>query len=218
MRFNHVIMMCCIITACNKNIFNAGNPDFRVDAVGLELPQTPGWIKDTNIKVENNDLGGIVLRLIRVGGVVGSPRLDVVLEPLRGTPSNLDEYLTRNLREMALLEEAGQLRITKVEQESIQQGDTRGYLVRHTYTLGKGGSQVALSQVSCFFVVSGRGVTVTAVGRSELFAPLANEIEKIIRGIIFGVPGISISHREKIAPESDKVQEVPPEGKLPTGL
>jgi hypothetical protein len=55
--------------------------------------------------------------------------------------------------------------------------------VRHEYTVGSPATQVAISQVSTLLVLDGRGVAITAAGRTELFHPLADSIERIIRGV-----------------------------------
>jgi hypothetical protein len=168
--------------ACTESGRNP-DPAYSVDDVGIELPRLPGWIKDSSVHIDDNAKGGTALRLVIESAVAGSPRIDVVLEELGTRPSRLDTWLARNEREMAALETSGQIHIISVEKNPISVGLRRAYRVRHEYTIGSGTTQVAITQVSTFLVLDGRGVSITAVGRTELFHPMADSIERVLAGI-----------------------------------
>lgn len=157
---------------------------WSVDIAGIGLPQTVGWVPDTTLKAATPDRGGTVFRLVRESAVAGSPRIDVIMEPKPVYPSRIEEYLTRNLREMAQLEAEHKLRILSVDQTERVIADRKAYRVRHEYTIGRGNDQVAITQVTLFMVVEGRGVTVTAAGRTELFHPIAEPVEEILQGVL----------------------------------
>ena len=150
---------------------------------GLHMPRLPGWQRLKNADPQAARGGGLVFRLHSNPAVTGAPRLDVLLQSADSAPTDLEDFLTHNLREMARMEKKGKLELTDVQQEPVALGPRRGYRVRHDYLLGQGKQQVAITQISLFMVLDGRGVTVTAAGRSELFAPLAKEIDAMLRGL-----------------------------------
>ena len=176
-----------VITACTKPPEGAAPEYFSAPPLTLSIPKLAGWMPDPNIKVNDAASGGIVLRLVRESAVAGSPRVDVVWEPTRERASILEEFLTRNLREMAALEQGGQIHIQHVDQRSVQLGASPAWRVHHEYSLGSGNAQVSINQVSTFVVIDGRGVAVTAAGRTELFHPLARQIEGMLDGLV--IPG-----------------------------
>ncbi len=175
-----------LVGACNHKDPKTGLRYFEVSTVGLRVPMLDGWVRERSAESKDADSGGVLLRLVRKQAVAGSPRIDVVAERKTEWPTNIEDFLTRNLREMAQLEQSGALRITNVDQRPISVGPRRGYRVRHEYILS--GSQVAITQVSALLVVDGRGITITAVGRTELFAPLAASIEVMLSGLRTPVP------------------------------
>ena len=143
-----------------------------------------GWVLDPQVPpLDPNTQGGVVLRLIRESHVVGSPRIEVVLEPPPVSPTLLQSFLTHSLQEMAHLERGGQVHINHVEQRPMRVGSHPAYRVRHEYTVGQGAGSVAINQVSTLFVLSGRGVAVSAAGRVELFHPLSDSILKMLDGL-----------------------------------
>lgn len=181
---------------------------WSVDAAGIGLPRTTGWVLDTTLKPGAADRGGTVFRLVRESAVAGSPRIDVIMEPKPAYPSRIEEYLTRNLREMAQLEAEHKLRILSVDQTERVIADRKAYRVRHEYTIGRGNDQVAITQVTLFLVVEGRGVTVTAAGRTELYHPIAEPVEEILQGV-------TIIPRRAPAPTPVANPAVTTPGKLP---
>ncbi len=159
----------------------------QLDELGISVPVPPGFRRDANAEAKDQAQGGVLVRLVRDEGVAGSPRIDVVAEPKRERPTSLDEFLAQNLAEMTALEKTGGMQVTRLEQSTLNVGPRRGYRVRHEYVLT--GGQVAITQVSTLLVVDGRGVAVTAVGRSELFAPLARDIDAALGGLRTPLPG-----------------------------
>ena len=154
---------------------------FLVTDVGLEVPRLPGWAQEASTHDKN--ASGIVLRLVRTQAVTGSPRIDVVVEPRAAAPTQIEDFLKRNLREMSVLERSGSIRIDDLEQRPVSVGTQRGYRIRHEYVLTSG--EAAITQVSTFLVLNGRGVAVTAVGRTELFTPLAKAVDAVLSGLRF---------------------------------
>jgi hypothetical protein len=166
---------------------------FRVPGTNVTLPKAQGWVRDRNLAPTDGVQGGTVLRLVRQGDVPGSPRIDVVTDAQAQPPTLLEDYLTRNLRDMGQLEASGSIHIVHVDQQRIMVGTTPAYRVHHEYTAGKGASQVSLYQVSTFIVVDGKGLTVTAAGRTELFHPLGRSIADILDGMAISGKG-AVSH------------------------
>jgi hypothetical protein len=123
-----------------------------------------------------------MMRLVQKNSVPGSPRIEVRLEPPTAVPTVLDAYLTRNLRDMGALETAGEIRILHVDQQHTTVGHVPAWRVHHDFTTGTGASQVSLYQVSTFLVFEGRGITLSAAGRTELFHPLAASIAQVLDG------------------------------------
>ena len=165
----------------------AVNPQdyYIAEPIHLMVPKAPGWQPDTasNTNPTEADKGGTVLRLVRESAVVGSPRMDVVLEPQPAQPTQVEEFLSRNLQEMGKLESSGQIHIIQVEQKRVLLGSHAAYRVHHEYTVGSGNGQAAINQVSTFVVLGGRGVAITVAGRTELFHPLAESVEHMLDGL-----------------------------------
>jgi hypothetical protein len=159
---------------------------FGVPSTTLRLPKKPGWLRDPNLAPTSGRSGGTVLRLVRQGAVPGSPRIEVAVDRSGDGPAVLEDFLTRNLRDMGRLEAAGQIHILHVEQQRIALAALPAYRVRHEYTAGQGNTQVSLYQVSIFVVAEGIGITVTAAGRTELFHPLGRSIAEVLEGMTVG--------------------------------
>jgi hypothetical protein len=176
---------------------------FVAEPLKLAIPKLPGWLRDPTVKVDPKAPRGTLLRLVRESAVAGSPRIEVVLEQPRDRPSILDEFLTHNLREMAQLEASGQMRIINVDQKQVHIGGVPAWRVHHEYTLGSGSAQVSINQVSTFLVLDGHGVAVTAIGRTELFHPLAEMVESMLDGLTTDAsqPGAKSPPRLKGVPE-----------------
>jgi hypothetical protein len=172
-----------------SNTESSASPTFRVPEIDLEIPRLSGWVVDSAVKAEDTAKGGVIFRLSRESAVPLSPRIDVYLEPLRTQPSVLEEFLTQNLRDIARLETGGSIRITQVDQRPISLGPRRAFHVLHEYAmLTPGQAPIAITQLSTILVLDGRGVAVTALGRTELFHPLADSIERILTGLSLPVP------------------------------
>ncbi len=189
--FLHLLLLAGTATpaACTKNAANTPpSPQFfTIDAVHLQIPRLEGWEEDTSLPASPS--GGTVLRLVRHSAVVGSPRLEVVLTDAAERPTVVEDFLTRNLRELGALESSGQIHITGVEQRRVALGAAKAYRVHHAYTMGSGGAQASIDQVSTFLVLGGRGVAITAAGRTELFHPQAEAIERMMTGLRLGGSG-----------------------------
>jgi hypothetical protein len=155
---------------------------YRVEGTALTLPRLGDWIPDPSVSPGNSAQGGLMMRLVQKNSVPGSPRIEVRLEPPTAVPTVLDAYLTRNLRDMGALETAGEIRILHVDQQHTTVGHVPAWRVHHDFTTGTGASQVSLYQVSTFLVFEGRGITLSAAGRTELFHPLAASIAQVLDG------------------------------------
>ena len=174
--------------ACSTTESGA-EPMFRVPEIDLETPQLSGWVIDPAVKLEDPAKGGVIFRLSRESAVPLSPRIDVYLEPMKTQPTVLEEFLTQNLRDMAQLENGGSIRITQVDQRPIAIGPRRAFHVLHEYAmLSPGQAPIAITQISAILVIDGRGVAVTAAGRTELFHPLADSIERMLTGLSLPIP------------------------------
>ena len=170
------------ISACNKAPPAEKKTRYRIESVGIEIPKLKGWTQDREVKLQRQDMGGTVFRLVRENAVSGSPRIDVIVEDSQTPSPNLESFLEKNLREMNKLAEAGQISITEIIKEPAQLGPRRAFKVRHEYTIG-GSSAVAITQTALFVIIDGRGVAINAAGRTELFHPLAQNILDIFADI-----------------------------------
>lgn len=159
---------------------------FRVPYTTLVLPRVDGWEPASDVRPTDGDAGGLMMRLVQRSAVPGSPRIEVILEPKQSRATTLADFTDRNLREMAALEQAGKIHILHVAQQPTQVGAVPAWRAQHEFTLGQGKGQVSLYQVSTFCVFNGRGVSITASGRTELFHPLAGSIARLLEGITFG--------------------------------
>ena len=177
---------------------------FVVEPVHLRIPRLPGWLQDPAVGTEHaGGAAGATLRLVRQSAVAGSPRLDVVLTPVTEQPMSVETFLTRNLQQMAQLERSGQIHINNVEQSRVSLGSLAAYRVRHEYAVGTGAGQASINQVSTFFVVQGRGVAVTAAGRTELCHPLAHDVESMMQGLrLADTAAISDVQAQPAAPQA----------------
>jgi hypothetical protein len=171
-----------IVAGCQRRA-DVGQAIWRVPHTALTLPQVPGWVQDKAVLPPAPRAGGLALRLVQASKVAGSPRIDVILEAAGASGTVLEDYLTHNLRDMGALESQGELRILHVDQQRIDVGGTPAYRVHHEFTMGHGSAQVSLYQVSTFLVYEGRGITVSAAGRTELFHPLAASIAEVLGGM-----------------------------------
>jgi hypothetical protein len=167
--------------ACTKPK-NLTQEIYRVNGTAVVLPKVGDWVPDAALPPGNPSQGGLMMRLVQKSSVPGSPRIEVRLEPPSPTPTVLNSFLTRNLRDMGALEAAGEIRILHVDQEHITMGQVPAWRVHHEFTTGTGTSQVSLYQVSTYLVFEGRGITLSAAGRTELFHPLASSIAQVLDG------------------------------------
>ena len=99
-----LMMLLALASACRCGRRSAGAAPgqdyFVAEPVHLMIPKLPGWQEDKSNTPSDPNQGGIVLRLGREGAVVGSPRIDVVLEPAHPQPTLIEEFLRRNLQDM----------------------------------------------------------------------------------------------------------------------
>ena len=189
-RWTLVWSLCALAhsSACSRPESHT-QPMFRVPEIDLEIPKLAGWVVDPEVKPADPAKGGVIFRLTRESPVPLSPRIDVYIQPVNAQPTVLEDFLTQNLRDIAQLETGGQIRITQVDQRPIPVGPRRAFHVLHEYAiLSSGQAPIAITQLSTILVLSGRGVTVTAAGRTELFHPLADSIERMLTGLSLPIP------------------------------
>ena len=158
-------------------------PVYALAALGLTVPQLPGWKRDDTAALTDLNQGGTALRLVRESAPAGSPRIQVEVAPRGDGALELEAYVQQSLRDMGQLESTGSLRITHVEQQPTRVGPRKAYRIRHEYLLGKGTDAIAVTQVTTLMILDGRGISITAVGRTELFHPLSAAVDEVISGI-----------------------------------
>jgi hypothetical protein len=187
-----IVLICGLVglPACTRAPTSAAPPrgepaPFAVPGLPLFVPRQAGWTVDPSVPADANQVGGLVLRLVRQSAVPGSPRIEVALTPPHPRPTLVEEFLTHNLQEMADLEKSGALHLRQVDQSRRDIGACKAYRVHQQYSLQSGPSTVVVEQLSTLLVLQGRGVAVTAAGRSELFAPQRPAIESILDGLRF---------------------------------
>ncbi len=189
--------------ACGK----CGQKDaayYRVDAIDLRLPVLDGWQQDAQAQLKDPAAAGTVLRLKRKSAIAGSPRITVDIEAKKAVATRLNPFVEQNLRQMAAMEHNGQLTLNRAEKRETLVGPRRAYRLHHEFTMGTGSASIALTQVSLILVVDGRGVTITASGRTELYYPLAPSIERLFDGVRVGTdPKGTTGAQEPVEPNAE---------------
>ncbi|MEL6544096.1 MAG: hypothetical protein AAFQ82_05690 [Myxococcota bacterium] len=168
-----------------------------VPVVGLELTVPVGWSLDPSAKLESADAGGLALRLISTHAVSGSPRIDVNLDPAQDKPAQLGELLRRSLEDMNEYERSGDIKIQHVDRREVRIGPRRAFRVAHDYTLEGPSGQIAISQLATLLVLDGRGIVVTAAGRTELFHPQSAEIDLVLSSLSVVMPPAGVAPVKK---------------------
>ena len=155
---------------------------YTIEGLALEIPQVHGWTPDENIAAES-EAGGTVFRLVRESAIAGSPRIDVYLSPPSPHPITLAAFVAKNRAELMRMQARNAIRILEEDEKPIYIGPRAGVRLRNEYTMGNGGNAITITQLSTLLVLDGRGIAVTAVGRTELFHPLAQSIDAVLSGI-----------------------------------
>ncbi|MEM6531235.1 MAG: hypothetical protein AAF654_01360 [Myxococcota bacterium] len=168
-----------------------------VPVVGLELKVPTGWSVDPGNELEDPNRGGLALRMISTEAVSGSPRIDVVLDPANEGRTQLDDLIRGSLEDMAKFEKSGAIDIQHIERREIRIGPRRAYRVSHDYTMKTSNGEVALSQLATLFVLDGRGIAVTAGGRTELFHPQTAAIDAVLTSMQVVMPPAGTKPMEK---------------------
>ncbi len=176
------------IVACRR-AQNQDSSPFTAPEIGFSLPHLPGWLRDPAVKLEDPAKGGLVMRLTREERVPGMPRIDVIIDPVPVKPTFLEDVLSRALRDMADYEQRGDIDIQALDRKPIRVGPRRGFRVTHSYVVASDEDRAMVTQTSALFVLDGRGITVTATGRAELYTPLAEEIDQIVSGMNVALTG-----------------------------
>ena len=181
-----VLGVCLALGGCETRPPGA-EARFLVDDAGLDLglslPRLSGWEQVPDVELADADEGGTAMVLVRAGAPKGSPKISVDFAARADTPWRTDAFLAQNLKAMGDLERETGMRITRVTQKPFNIGPRRAHLVRHDFVMGSGDAQQALTQMAAILVVDGRGITVTAVGVTELFYPLADQITRLLTGV-----------------------------------
>lgn len=201
-RYLAVGILLISVVACDEG-GRSPDPRFPVGDQGMDLgitlPRLAGWERDPDVELADPDQGGTALVLFRPNAPVGSPKITVDITGQAPQRLRLDAFLSQNLRNMGNLERETGMRITRVAQKPLTLGPRRAFFVRHEFTIGTDANQQALTQLAAIFIVDGRGITATAVGRTELFHPLSEQITRILTGI-----------RISATSDTNKVVEVTP--------
>ncbi|MEZ0312556.1 MAG: hypothetical protein ACAI38_12340 [Myxococcota bacterium] len=176
------------IVACRRAQNHDSSP-FTAPEIGISLPHLPGWERDPTVKLEDPAKGGLVMRLTREERVPGMPRIDVIIDPVPVKPTFLEDVLSRALRDMADYEQRGEIDIQALDRKPIRVGPRRGFRVTHSYVVASDEDRAMVTQTSALFVLDGRGITVTATGRAELYTPLVEEVDQIVSGMNVALTG-----------------------------
>ncbi|MBC7793901.1 MAG: hypothetical protein H7Z43_09340, partial [Clostridia bacterium] len=183
MRRAAILVLFIVSTLACRRVTNPDTAPFVADELGISLPHHPGWIRDKSTHVDDVGKGGLVMRIVREEQVAGLPRIDVIVDPVPVKPTFLEDVLSRALRDMAEYEQKGEIDILSLDQKPLRIGPRRGFRVTHTYVMANSETNIGITQTSELFVLDGRGITVTAAGRTELYTPLATDIDEIISGL-----------------------------------
>lgn len=201
-----VVVMLLASVACRRTQPSDQAP-FVAPEIGISLPHLPGWTRDPSVHLDDPAKGGVVMRLTRQEQVAGIPRIDVIVDPVPVHPTFLEDVLSRALRDMADFEQQGKIDIQALERKAIRVGPRRGFRVTHAYVLPNADDHVAITQTSALFVLDGRGITVTAAGRTELYTPFAEEIDRIVSGMQVALTGPQVGAGSLVKPVDLAPQE-----------
>lgn len=183
-----VVLALLSTVACRRAQSQDSSP-FTAPEIGISLPHLPGWERDPLVKLDDSAKGGLVMRLTREERVSGMPRIDVIIDPVPVKPTFLEDVLSRALRDMADYEQRGEIDIRELDRKPIRVGPRRGFRVTHSYVISGDEDRAMVTQTSALFVLDGRGITVTATGRAELYVPLADEVDQIVSGMQVALTG-----------------------------
>lgn len=183
-----VLVALLAFAACRRAQSQDRTP-FTSPEIGITLPHLPGWERDPTVKLDDAAKGGLVMRLTREERVPGMPRIDVIIDPVPVKPTFLEDVLSRALRDMADYEQRGEIDIQGLDRKPIRVGPRRGFRVTHSYVVANDEERAMVTQTSALFVLDGRGITVTATGRAELYGPLADEVDQIVSGMQVALTG-----------------------------
>ena len=159
-----------------------------ISEVNLQLPIPEDWIVTTSVHMEDPAKGGDVLQLTPASTVPGSPRVVVTLSPLSTQPPSLRELSRQTKREMDSMKKSNKVTFTNQSQTSRQFAGQDAMEFNQSYTLGVGASTIAVNQFQLVTVLNGRGVSVTAGGRSELYTPFEKSITQMLQNAQFLQP------------------------------
>ncbi|MEM6274271.1 MAG: hypothetical protein AAF735_03425 [Myxococcota bacterium] len=178
-----------VTVSCASEVKDQQTDDLVVvPVVGLQLSIPRGWSMDGSAALQDPDRGGLALRLISTTAVTGSPRIDVVLDAHNDEGSDLDDMLQRSLADMADYERKGAITIQHIDRREVRVGPRRAYRIAHDYTMNTPDGPIAISQLATLLVLDGRGVAVTAGGRTELFHPQSGRIDKVLSNMQVVMP------------------------------
>jgi hypothetical protein len=174
------VLVVATLVACRPPPKEDVNAPFLSTEAGISLPRRPGWMLDTDAASDSM----AVLRMRRSISIAGAPRIDVIVEyPAPGKPPNLELFALRSDQQLKSSAHANKLRITYEDRRNEKLGVLPAIRLRYDYEL-RAQPPIPISQVSYLLVVGQREVTVTAVGRTELFAPLSDDIEEMLHGVV----------------------------------
>ena len=181
--FSSILILCLFLSQSCEQATEKKTKYHVVESIALEVPKKEDWLQDSAAQVQEPLEGGVLMRLVRKYSAPGSPRIDIVAEKAPEHPIGLNAYLYQALRQMGEHEKKNSMRIHRVHQDAITLGARKAHLVHHEYTMGSSENEIAFTQLSVIMVIDGRGVTATALGRAEMFAPLKDTITNILKGI-----------------------------------
>ena len=158
------------------------SPITPVPHISLGVPVPEGWTVDSSVKLADPAKGGAYFSLIRNSREPGSPRLEFSLTPLTTSTPSLNQLAQSASNHMKnLRKESGFTSVNNNKKQTTIAGN-KAIRLEQSYTLGSKSTEVAVTQFSIITVVEKRGLFITAAGRTELFTPLASEIETILSG------------------------------------
>lgn len=175
----------------------------------ISVPKTKGWVRDTSLPSLQPGEGGVALRLITSQTFALAPRIDIIVEDAKNGTPLLKHFVQKSEKALNTVQSQNGLEVTTIESQPVFLGDVKAHRLRHEYSLktSKQGDAVSITQISTLFVVRKRGITITALGRTELLLPLISSIDDFMKGIVV-MDGAKSTQIEPQAKE-DKTIQVP---------
>ena len=177
---NALVSLICILLIGCSNATPDREQSIKLPVLGITFPIPTGWVLDKSIKYTDPAKGGALFQLVRDSAVPGSPRITGSISPLSTRSITLKKAAQDAQRALKALQKQPGLVVQYSSTSEIKFIEKPAMKLAQSYTLGSGSSQLSVTQIEIVSIHKNRTLNLTAAGRTELFTPLAEEINSII--------------------------------------